>query len=238
MPTTPAIALESLIAVLRPAGLCGLCALPSRQTLCAPCKTQYLGASGLRCARCGLALTGGAEVCGACLRQPPAYSRTLTLGDYATPIDRLIQRLKFGDEPAIGRWLGRLLATSWRDAGHALPELVLPVPLSAARLQQRGYNQAWEMARGFSRELRIAARSDLLLRVRDAPPQSSLPLAQRTHNVRGVFAAPSAMGGKHLLLIDDVMTTGSTLGEAAAVLLRAGAAEVSLAVALRTPAPG
>ncbi len=234
----PATALEPLVAVLRPTGLCGLCALPSRQTLCAPCKEQYLGATGLRCTRCGLALAGGAGVCGACLRKPPAYSRTLTLGDYVTPIDRLVQRLKFRDEPAIGRWLGQLLAASWRDAGHALPDLVLPVPLSATRLQQRGYNQAWEMARGFSREIHISARSDLLLRVRDAPPQSSLPLAQRMRNVHAVFAASSAVDGKHLLLIDDVMTTGSTLGEAAAVLLRAGAAEISIAVALRTPAPG
>ncbi|SCC92172.1 putative PRTase-like [Thiomonas sp. X19] len=238
MPTTPASLLERMGAALRPAGLCELCALPSRQTLCKPCTGQYLGGIEPRCSHCGLALAAGGFTCGACLRSPPPYIRTLTLGDYGVPIDRLIQRLKFGNEPAIGHWLGQLLAAHWRAAGHPLPGLVLPIPLSPSRLQQRGYNQAWEMARTFARELRVAARSDVLMRVREMPPQSSLPLALRTKNVRGVFAAPGRLKAQHVVLIDDVMTTGSTLGEAASVLQRAGAAEVSVAVALRTPPPG
>ncbi len=234
----PASLLERMGAVLRPVGLCALCAMPTRQTLCEPCKDQYLGGIGPRCGHCGLAQPADGLTCGICLRLPPPYIRTLTLGDYGVPIDRLIQRLKFSNEPAIGRWLGKLLAAHWRAAGHPRPGLVLPIPLSSARLQQRGYNQAWEMARSFARELRTTARSDVLMRVREMPPQSSLPLALRTQNVRGVFAAPYPFKAQDVVLIDDVMTTGSTLGEAASVLLRAGAATVSVAVALRTPPPG
>ena len=230
--------LEHMGAALRPTGLCELCALPSRQTLCEPCMGQYLSGAEPRCSHCGLALPAGDFICGACLRSPPPYIQTLTLGDYGVPIDRLIQRLKFGNEPAIGRWLGKLLAARWQAAGHPRPGLVLPIPLSSVRLQQRGYNQAWEMARSFARELRVTARSDALVRVREMLPQSSLPLALRTKNVRGVFAAPGPCKAQDVVLIDDVMTTGSTLGEAASVLLRAGAAAVRVAVALRTPPSG
>ncbi len=237
MPSRPFLLLQRLRAVLRPTGLCGLCALPSTQPLCEPCQAQYLPPEPTRCQRCALELAGGAVVCGTCLKSPPPYIQALALGDYAEPIDRLVQRLKFGGEPAIGRWLGRLLAQRWQQDGRPLPDLVVTVPLSKARLQARGYNQSWEMVGGFAGELNLRARSDVLLRVRDAAPQSGLPLAQRARNIRGAFTAPRALEGARLLLIDDVMTTGSTLTEAAAVLLRQGASEVSVAVALRTPPP-
>ncbi len=237
MPSRPFHLLKHLRAVLRPTGLCGLCALPSTQPLCEPCQAQYLPSNMTRCQRCALELTGGAEVCGICLKTPPPYTQALALGDYAEPVDRLVRRLKFGGEPAIGRWLGRLLAQRWQQDGRTLPDLVVPVPLSKARLQIRGYNQSWEMARGFAGELSLRARSDVLLRVRDAAPQSGLPLEQRTRNIRGAFTVPRALEGARLLLVDDVMTTGSTLTEAASVLLRQGAGEVGVAVALRTPPP-
>ncbi len=237
MPIRPFLLLQRLRAVLRPTGLCGLCALPSTQPLCDPCQARYLPPDVTRCRRCALELAGGAEVCGICLRTPPPYTEALALGDYVDPVDRLVRRMKFGGEPAIGRWLGRLLAQRWQRDGRTLPDLVVPVPLSKARLQTRGYNQSWEMARGFAGELNLRARSDVLLRVRDAAPQSGLPLTQRARNMRGAFIAPRALEGARLLLIDDVMTTGSTLTEAAAVLLRQGAGEVGVAVALRTPPP-
>lgn len=229
--------LKHLRAAFRPAGHCGLCALPSTQPLCAPCIAQYLSSNTTRCPRCALELAESADLCGSCLTRPPPYVETLALGDYAEPIDRLIQRLKFGAEPAIGNWLGRMLAQRWQQEGKALPDMVVPVPLSTKRLQTRGYNQSWEMARGFAQELHLKARSDVLRRVSDAAPQSGLPLAQRARNIRGAFAADQPLEGFHLLLVDDVMTTGSTLTEAASVLLRQGARQVSVAVALRTPAP-
>lgn len=229
--------IKHLRATLRPTGLCGLCAMSSTQTLCEPCQAQYLPMGVARCQRCALELAAGSEICGSCLTHPPPYAQTLTLGDYAEPIDRLIQRLKFGGEPAVGRWLGRMLAIRWQHEGKIRPDLIVPVPLSTARLQARGYNQSWEIARGLAHEMNLKARSDVLLRVRDAQPQSGLPLGQRARNVRGVFSVSKPLNGGRLLLVDDVMTTGSTLAEATAVLLHQGAGEVCVAVALRTPPP-
>lgn len=175
--------------------------------------------------------------CGACALAPPPFARTLTLGDYAPPLDRVIARLKFGAQPALGSWLGAELAQRWAAARFPLPDGVVAVPLSAGGLRARGYNQAWEIARGFAAALRLNADATVLRRRRDTAPQASLPRAQRAGNVRGAFVASAVARRMRLLLVDDVMTSGCTLQAAADALLRAGAAEVAVAVALRTPAP-
>jgi ComF family protein len=224
---------------LRPVGLCRLCALRCQAPVCADCVAQYLGDAPARCRRCALALHGGGTLCAACLLEPPPFTVTLALGDYAPPQQRLIHQLKYGGEPMLGRWLGALLARRWQAARLPRPTLVLAVPLSAARLRQRGYNQAWEIARGVARELRVPARAALLRRDVERAPQTGLALARRAANVRGAFSAnPEAarrLRGARVLLVDDVMTSGSTVSAAARVLLDAGAAEVTVAVALRTP---
>ncbi len=190
-----------------------------------------------RCPRCARPLRHATTPCGGCLLAPLAVRRCVTLADYAPPLDRLVAGLKFGAEPALGRWLGGLLAQAWRGAGLPRPAMVVPVPLSGQRLRQRGYNQAWEIARGFARVLQAPARAALLHRLRDTAPQSSLPLARRAPNVRGVFMAQAAVRGRRVVLVDDVMTSGCTLDAAARALLRAGAVEVCAAVAFRTPPP-
>lgn len=223
--------------LLRPRGLCRLCALPCEAPLCGACATRYLGVAVPRCPRCARPLPRQGAPCGGCLLAPQAMRRCVTLANYAPPLDRLVASLKFGAEPALGRWLGDLLARTWRDAGLARPAMVVPVPLSDPRLRLRGYNQAWEIARGFARALHAPARTDLLRRLRDTEPQSSLPLARRARNLRGAFEASAAVRGRRVVLVDDVMTSGCTLDAAADALLRGGAAEVAVAVALRTPAP-
>ena len=127
-----------------------------------------------------------------------------------------------------------------RDAPK--PSLVLPVPLAATRWRERGYNQAWELARRVARRLGIAAEPELLLRLRETAHQLALPLADRAANVRGAFAVEPRRRGelrdRHVAIVDDVMTTGSTAAEIAAVARQAGAATVEIWVLARTPRPG
>jgi len=182
-----------------------------------------------------------ARPCGNCLLSQPAFDATIALADYAAPVDGLIAALKFHARLDVGWALGWLLAQRVAAAcpGQARPAAVLPLPLSALRLRERGYNQSEEIARTLARQLQLPLLRGALLRVRHCPTQQGLGLAERRTNVRAAFAlAPGAVGlvaGRHLLLVDDVLTTGSTLGEAADCLRRAGAARVANAVVARTP---
>ncbi len=127
-------------------------------------------------------------------------------------------------------------------ARAARPDLVLPVPLAPARLRERGYNQAWELARRVARRLAVGADPQLLLRIRDTAHQLALPPAARAGNVRGAFAVEprrrAEIAGRRIAVVDDVMTTGSTAAELAQVLKQAGAAAVEIWVVARTPRPG
>ncbi len=228
--------LARLAAALLPDGRCRLCALPSRAPLCSACQCER--PARWRCPRCAQPLLVPAAGCGSCALRLPAFAGALAWSDYAPPWDRLVAQIKFGDDPALARWLGRLLGQCLRAErpGWAPPRWVVPVPLGPGRLRGRGYNQAWELARGLARELDWPCDCGLLQRRRDGPAQSTLPLARRAANMRGAFLARPLARGARLLLVDDVMTSGNTAEQAARALLRAGAADVRVAVLLRTPA--
>lgn len=157
---------------------------------------------------------------------------------YAYPWDNLLARLKFHDEPGWAGPLAQRMAQAGHDSGvlDACDALV-PVPLSPRRLTDRGYNQAWELARRLGRP----ALPQALLRCTDGPPQRTLERAARLDHMRGAFMVhPDRHGsvrGRHLLLIDDVVTTGATLQAAATALHLAGAASVRALVLAATPAP-
>lgn len=190
-----------------------------------------------------------------CRCAPPAFDATIVLGDYAPPREALVLALKFGGVLPLANWLARELAAAWAarplpspspdDPGDR-PSLVVPVPLAPARLAERGFNQSWEIARRLAPRLGAAASPDLLVRVRTTAPQTALAADRRHLNVAGAFGLarhvdPDSVRGRlrgaHIALVDDVMTTGATLAEAAAVLKRHGAARVTALVALRTPTP-
>jgi ComF family protein len=163
------------------------------------------------------------------------WQGALILGDYRFPNDRLVLRMKFGAEPALGRWFGNLLGARWLQSGRAGPDVILPIPLSRERLLERGFNPAWEIARSLAKQLHCTAEAASLQRVRHGTAQSNLPLDARRRNIRGAYASLRRFDGQTLLLVDDVMTSGATLEEASRVLLRNGAAAVWVAAALRTP---
>ena len=175
--------------------------------------------------------------CGECLKQPPAFDATVVATDYAPPADRLVLALKFGNRLAVAPLFAQRLHAATK--GIAVPQLLTAVPLGPQRLVQRGFNQALEIARPLSRRMRVKLEPGLVARHRETLAQSSLHPDERQKNIRNAFVVPApAMGrvyGRHIGVVDDVMTTGETLNELAATLKRFGAARVTNIVFARTP---
>ena len=215
---------------------CVFCGAADRHAgVCDGCHADLPGLAIARCPVCGIA-TPGAQVCGACLHSPPAFTHTVAAADYAFPLDAAVVRLKYGRDLALVHALGVVLRDALRDAPR--PDVVIPMPLSDARLRARGFNQAGELARVVADALQLTLLPAAAARIRDAPPQASLPLSGRAQNVRGVFACTRDLEGLDVAVIDDVMTTGATLDALASELRRAGARKVSCWVLARTPRPG
>lgn len=224
----------------RPAltGLCAVCHQAAAGALCGDCRARF-AAPRLRCGCCALPLGAAAPRCGHCLRQPPRFVQAVAAVDYGFPWDALIARFKFQREPELAGPLADLLADAVVRAAPPPVDEVLPVPLAPARLSQRGYNQAWELARRVARARGIAAHAGRLLRPADTAHQAELSRAERQRNLHGAFMVDprqrTQLAGRRVALVDDVMTTGATADEAAATLLRAGVREVQLWVLARTP---
>ncbi len=206
--------------------------------ICADCQVRF-AAPRPRCLRCALELPAAAAVCGACLRDPPPWSRALTACDYDYPWDGLLGALKFRAALDLVPAFAARLAQQVGAAGGTPVDLLLSVPLADARLRERGYDQAALLAGAVARRLRLRCEPGWLLRLVDTPHQIALPRKRRSANVRGAFAvaphALQALAGRRVAVVDDVMTTGATLAEIGRVLLAAGAAEVQTWVVARTP---
>jgi ComF family protein len=222
---------------------CALCQQPCRTALCQYCQQRYLPAPGsvTRCLQCALPLAPAAD-CHHCQQQEPAYDHTVVAVDYGAPFDHLIWALKFGHQLQHAPLFAHLMRDALLQARHmqALPTLLLPVPLSRLRLQQRGFNQALEIARPLAHSIGIRLLPKALARTRDTRAQSQLHIRERANNVQGAFALladPHEIAGQHVALVDDVMTTGATLNELAHLLKRFGASQVSNLIFARTPPP-
>lgn len=184
--------------------------------------------TGNRCPVCAQPTPGG-ETCGHCLRESPAFDRTQALFSYGFPVDKLVQRLKYGENLALAPLLGALLAEHTQDT----PDIWLPMPLHANRLKERGFNQAVEITRELSQRTGIAMEPAWANRGRDTPPQAGLKREARRKNMRGAFTCKPDVSGLRIGIVDDVMTTGSTLDALAETLKQAGAKEVSCLVVAR-----
>lgn len=213
---------------------CYLCGAPSEDALlCAAC-TDALPKGGMRCPVCGVEQLEGVT-CGRCMAAPPAFARTWVLFDYAAPVDLLVHALKYGGELAVARFLGERLAE--RSAGLWAQgiEAIVAMPLHESRLRERGFNQAIELARPLARASGLPLLVAAVERRRLTPPQVGLARRAREANVRGAFACGPELAGMHVLVVDDVMTSGSSLAELARCLKGAGVREVSNLVLARTP---
>ena len=181
----------------------------------------------------------GIASCGACLTAPPPFASTLTAVRYGYPWDRLITAFKFHAALDLTGALVDLLVQAQAARSSPRPTLLLPVPLSRQRLRERGYNQAWELARRLGRRFDCAVDADLLLRIKDTPHQLALPPDRRAANVRGAFAVEPRrlrdVRGRHVTVVDDVMTSSATASEVARTLVSAGADRVDVWVIARTP---
>lgn len=208
--------------------LCGTGATNASR-FCAPCFAALPRIAEQRCRICALPLTSG-WVCGACLAEPPRYDGVCAPYAYDFPVSALIHAYKYGGNLSLAGVLAREVAESAVDELDAL----IPMPLSAARLRERGFNQAQELARDIGRRLRLPVLARACRKVRDTAPQAALEWGARSRNVRGAFVCDADLAGLRVGVVDDVMTTGATLDELARVLKRAGAVEVRGVIVART----
>lgn len=198
-----------------------------------------------RCCLCGFEGANlDLDLCGFCfadLPWAPAHLPDVVAFRYEEPIDDLIRDLKYRGALANARVLGVLLAEAVRDSHVELPQLLVPVPLHAARLRERGFNQACALARYAGRMLEIPYARGAVRRVRNTPSQTSLDMNERRRNVQGAFSVAGAraqarlVAAEHVAIVDDVMTTGSTVAELRAVLLAAGVGRVDVWAIARAP---
>lgn len=219
--------------------VCDLQPASGTAPICKACESDFFPQHQARCERCAGAVAAGAAsrtVCGRCLADTPHFDATTALADYVSPVDGMVLALKFAARLDLADLFGRMLAQRIDPAPAVAHDvLVVPVPLSFERAQQRGFNQSNQIARAIAAAGGGRLSTDRLLRVRHAPPQQSLSLKQRRGNVRGAFAVKADVAGKSVLVVDDVMTSGSTLDEVARVLKQAGASRVHNLVVARTP---
>lgn len=213
---------------------CWLCGEASWQLLCPACRAELPWVSGLLCRHCALPVSHEGDACVSCRVAPPAFAETVCAWWYRFPAPELIRAFKLDGQLALRFMLRQTLADACMQAGLGeRVDGVLAVPLHGGRLAERGFNQADELARGVARQLRKPWCHGLW-RDRDTPHQRGLARAQRLSNLQGTFRADPGLRGQRLLLIDDVMTTGATVDEAARALRAVGVVAVSVAVLART----
>ena len=196
--------------------------------LCAGC-LRDLPRNLVACPRCAAPLpVGGTGACARCQAQPPAFDRAFVPFRYQPPVDFLITRLKFGGRLTCARLLGELFAAALAERSEPLPDYIAPVPLHPRRLRERGFNQALELARAAARRCGIPLWINGLRRVRHTIPQTELNAVQRQTNPLGAFALGAPLPGTRIALMDDVVTTASTVAECARVLRAGGATEIEI----------
>ncbi len=241
--------------------MCRVCHRWQGYHICTGC-TEWAHLDASRCHRCAVRVQAGLSMCGMCEDMPPVFDHALAAVDYELPWSPLVAALKFQEDPALAKPLAHMLAQSvkarwtvpvanspgatatvppplnWR---RGAPTLIVPVPLSAKRLAERGYNQAWLLADQLGKQLKRPTLADALIKVKHTERLMSMDSNEREDQIRGAFAVNPAhrraIEEAHVAVVDDVLTTGATLNEIARTLWLAGAREVSVWVIARTPLP-
>lgn len=219
---------------------CWLCLMPlklHRHGVCSLCYRQFSAAPPV-CPRCGLPASASRFECGRCLRRPPPWQALVAVGDYQPPLSALIKQLKFHRITALSVMLARLILLSWLQARRrglvVRPAILLAVPQHHRRAWRRGFNQTDLLAQPLARWVGCRYSAHGLRRVQAASAQHRLTARARRKNLRGAFKLEIDVSGRHIAVIDDVVTTGSTVGEISRLLLTAGAASVQVWCLCRT----
>jgi ComF family protein len=219
-----------------------------RDPLCGPCWHAITRLGRPRCYVCGAASPAAtvddasapapaARPCAACTAAPPPYDYARSAALFEGALREALHAFKFSGKRALARPLGDLAAEHCVATLAEAIEAVVPVPLARARERERGFNQAELLAQRVARRLGVPARPRWLARVRATRPQSDLAASERRANVRGAFRAAPEVSGRHVLVVDDVLTTGATLGECARALRDGGARRVGVLTVARVPHP-
>ncbi len=216
---------------------CAFCGTPLAEDevaeICPGCLRNIRFISPPICPKCGFPLVMGVgedHLCGQCLRRQWHFGSARALGLYDGAIREAIHNLKYRGKSFLAKSLTGLLDRGYPFMDYGSYGLLVPVPLHPKRLRERGFNQALMLGKAIGRREGVPCRGFLLRKIRWSPPQIDLSPQAREKNVKGSFAVtdPERVRGKRVLLIDDVMTTGSTVNECAGELLKAGAGEVDV----------
>jgi ComF family protein len=210
---------------------CIVCGFQSRTSFCLECLAE-LGWIKNPCSICAqeLPVDNVLKQCGECLINPPPIDCSIILFHYRFPITSLITGLKFQKKLRYAYPLGSLLAervqTVYTTSNLTLPECIIPVPLFKTRLRTRGYNQAMELARPIKSQLKIPIDPLSLKRRRSTAPQTLLQVQDRSINLSHAFCVQKKLNVKHVAIVDDVVTTFSTLSEIANLLRKQGVEKI------------
>jgi len=212
-------------------GTCFFCLGKARKTWCRCCEKDFI-LNVSRCPTCARSRFTN-KPCGTCLKEPPFFTSTEVLFNYQYPGNHLIKAYKFNDRPELACSFATQLVHKLPRAGP-LPEALIPVPLHKQRQQERGYNQSLELAKCIGKHLGIKVNATLCHRKVNTERQSTLPMRSRKNNVKGAFEFTYANPYDHIVIVDDVITTGSTVNEIAALFKNSGCSRVDVWAIART----
>lgn len=215
---------------------CQLCGTAASATICTACVRDLPFRLRQGCTCCGQmgdeqSLEG--ETCGDCLAVPPKFDVTQSAFLYAFPLDKLMQSFKFNANLALLDLFVDHFVSTLKNNVATMPDVIIPMPLAKKRLATRGFNQSALLAREIGKRLNVKVESHGLLRVRETPPQAGLNRSARLKNMKGAFDCAQNLSGLRIALVDDVMTTGATMSDAARALKKQGAAIVDAWVIAR-----
>ena len=221
-------------------GLCWLCRMPlmlSHWGICSVCARSFAPQHG-RCPQCGLSAFSVHLPCGRCLRRPPPWQALVAVCGYVPPVSRLVHQFKFSRRSQLAQPLARqlLLAILQARRTRSLPavEIIVSVPLWSRRHWRRGFNQSDLLCRPLARWLNCHYQPGAIRRIRPTATQHQLSARLRKQNLKHAFQLEFPVAGRHIAIVDDVVTTGTTVAELSRLLLRSGAASVQVWCLCRT----
>lgn len=204
---------------MRPRQACIVCSEPSHLVVCQSCEDEF-SVQEQRCLSCALPLNQSLDYCGNCLRTSPSFHRAFTLYDYEGVVAYLIKKMKYDARLSVARFFAEKMTKKivhMQSSGHHY-DAIIPMPLHKKRLRERGYNQVVELLRGLNKKCALDTTS--VQRVKQTASLTDLSLAQRKKEIKGAFALAAPLTHKRILLVDDVMTSGSSLNELAKIILK------------------